>query len=239
MKAFIYAAAILAGILAGAAHNALADDIIVTEGVGKTVAFDSIGGINFQRMKLIYGPNDTNSGDVSTSNPLPTQLRNSSGTEIGTNSNPVAVSDGAGSLTVDGTVAATQSGTWTVQPGNTANTTAWLVKQDRSDSYLSIDLDESEEQVSSSPVEVRGYYYRNESLNDLYIKLYNATDAGTTVGTTTPKLVFPIPAKSAANVQVPSVYFDTALTAACTTGILHTNTGAPGANECILNIYYK
>jgi hypothetical protein len=26
-----------------------------------------------------------------------------------------------------GTVAATQSGTWTVQPGNTANTTAWLV----------------------------------------------------------------------------------------------------------------
>jgi hypothetical protein len=29
--------------------------------------------------------------------------------------------------TVTGTVAATQSGTWTVQPGNTANTTAWLV----------------------------------------------------------------------------------------------------------------
>ncbi len=27
---------------------------------------------------------------------------------------------------VSGTVAATQSGTWTVQPGNTANTTAWL-----------------------------------------------------------------------------------------------------------------
>lgn len=28
---------------------------------------------------------------------------------------------------ISGTVAATQSGTWTVQPGNTANTTAWLV----------------------------------------------------------------------------------------------------------------
>lgn len=39
----------------------------------------------------------------------------------------VSVTDGAGSLTVDGTVAATQSGTWTVQPGNTANTTAWKV----------------------------------------------------------------------------------------------------------------
>lgn len=49
------------------------------------------------------------------------------------NSNPVPVSDAGGSLTVDGTVAvsgtvaATQSGTWTVQPGNTANTTAWKV----------------------------------------------------------------------------------------------------------------
>lgn len=30
---------------------------------------------------------------------------------------------------VSGTVAATQSGTWTVQPGNTANTTAWLVSE--------------------------------------------------------------------------------------------------------------
>lgn len=39
----------------------------------------------------------------------------------------VPVTDNSGSLTVDGTVAATQSGTWTVQPGNTANTTAWKV----------------------------------------------------------------------------------------------------------------
>lgn len=32
------------------------------------------------------------------------------------------------STTITGTVAATQSGTWTVQPGNTANTTPWLTK---------------------------------------------------------------------------------------------------------------
>lgn len=37
---------------------------------------------------------------------------------------PVPVS---GTVTASGTVAATQSGTWTVQPGNTANTTAWKV----------------------------------------------------------------------------------------------------------------
>lgn len=36
-----------------------------------------------------------------------------------------AIGDGASSLAK--TIAATQSGTWTVQPGNTANTTAWKV----------------------------------------------------------------------------------------------------------------
>lgn len=36
-----------------------------------------------------------------------------------------AIGDGATSIAK--TIAATQSGTWTVQPGNTANTTAWLM----------------------------------------------------------------------------------------------------------------
>jgi len=39
----------------------------------------------------------------------------------------LSVDDNGGSLTVDGTVSAAQSGTWTVQPGNTSNTTPWLV----------------------------------------------------------------------------------------------------------------
>lgn len=43
------------------------------------------------------------------------------------NGNMVPLStDTSGNLRVAGTVAATQSGTWTVQPGNTANTTPWL-----------------------------------------------------------------------------------------------------------------
>lgn len=35
------------------------------------------------------------------------------------------------STTITGTVAATQSGAWTVQPGNTPNTTAWLTTQNQ------------------------------------------------------------------------------------------------------------
>lgn len=42
-------------------------------------------------------------------------------------SNQTAVPVTLTSTTITGTVAATQSGTWTVQPGNTANTTAWKV----------------------------------------------------------------------------------------------------------------
>lgn len=43
-----------------------------------------------------------------------------------TDQTAIPITDNGGSITVDGTVAATQSGTWTVQPGNTANTTPWL-----------------------------------------------------------------------------------------------------------------
>jgi hypothetical protein len=56
------------------------------------------------------------SGSVAVTGPLTdTQLRASAV--------PVSLT----STTITGTVAATQSGTWTVQPGNTANTTAWKV----------------------------------------------------------------------------------------------------------------
>lgn len=50
-----------------------------------------------------------------------TKYRKSTG--AGTSGDPAV----AHNIIDSGTVAATQSGTWTVQPGNTANTTAWLV----------------------------------------------------------------------------------------------------------------
>lgn len=61
----------------------------------------------------------------------PSGTQNVNVTSIGGNAvtTTLPVSDAGGSLTVDGTVAATQSGTWTVQPGNTANTTPWLTTE--------------------------------------------------------------------------------------------------------------
>ena len=53
----------------------MADNIRLNPGsAGDVVAADDIGGAKYQRIKLIHGVDGTNSGDVSTANPLPSKL---------------------------------------------------------------------------------------------------------------------------------------------------------------------
>lgn len=52
---------------------AYADDYAITEGAGRTVAADEISSKIYPRLKLIYGADGTNSGDVSLTNPFPIQ----------------------------------------------------------------------------------------------------------------------------------------------------------------------
>lgn len=74
----------------------MADNTTLNTGTGgDVIATDDIAGVKYQRVKIVLGADGVNSGDVSSSNALP-------------------ISDNGGSLTVDGTVAATQSGTWTL-----------------------------------------------------------------------------------------------------------------------------
>lgn len=139
---------------------------------------------------------------------------------------------------------AAQSGTWTVQPGNTANTTAWLVSPRPATSggltiFRSIDLDESEEEIKATAGQLYGYYFANTNAAARYLKFYNATAANVTVGTTTPVLTFYLPPTSAGHVEFShGIAFGTAITAAATTGVADNDTGAPGANEVILNAFY-
>lgn len=143
------------------------------------------------------------------------------------------------------TVAVTQSGTWTVQPGNTANTTPWLTTPTPATSggltiYRSIDLDETEEEVKGTAGQLFGWYLYNAAASVRYLKFYNATAANVTVGTTTPVLTIPVAAGAAANVEFSNgIAFGTAITAVVTTGLADNDTGAPGANEFIINILYK
>ena len=123
------------------------------------------------------------------------------------------------------TTAVSQSGTWTVQPGNTANTTPWLTTPTPATSgglsiYRTIDLDESEEEVKASAGQLFGWYLYNAAASARYLKFYNATAANVTVGSTTPVLTIPVAAGAAANVEFSNgIAFGTAISVAVTTGL--------------------
>jgi hypothetical protein len=110
--------------------------------------------------------------------------------------------------------------------------------------FRSIDLDESEEEVKATAGQIYWIHAMNLAATKRYLKVYNATAASVTVGTTTPVLTFPLPTTGDTNgagfmFAVPNgVAFGTAITVAATTGIADNDTGAPGANEVTVNIGY-
>lgn len=110
--------------------------------------------------------------------------------------------------------------------------------------FRSIDLDESEEEVKATAGQVFSISAFNRTAAPLYLKFYNATAANVTVGTTTPVLTFVVPANADSdgagfiwNNEI-GFAFGTAITVAVTTGVADSDTGAPGANDCIVNIGY-
>lgn len=109
--------------------------------------------------------------------------------------------------------------------------------------FRTLDLDETEEEVKASAGTVYGWYFFNNSTSIRYLKFYNATAASVSVGTTTPVMTFPIPAVSSGGIAANmlggvGIKFDTAITVAVTTGLADADTGAPSANDVILNLWY-
>lgn len=85
----------------------MADNLSITQGTGTTIAADDIGGVLYQRIKATHGA-DGSATDVSSASPMPVTLANT-----GANATPVVVDLGANNdVTITGTVAVTQSGTW-------------------------------------------------------------------------------------------------------------------------------
>lgn len=58
----------------------MADNVGITPGTGATAAADDIGGVLFQRVKLVQGADGVNGGDVAASNPLPVYNRDDAAT---------------------------------------------------------------------------------------------------------------------------------------------------------------
>ena len=110
--------------------------------------------------------------------------------------------------------------------------------------YKNIDVDESEDQVKATSGRVYWIHAINLSAAVLYLKFYNKTAANVTVGTTVPDLTFPVPSNGGTDgagfvLPIPNgMVFNTAITIAATTGIADGDSGAPGANEVIVNLGY-
>jgi hypothetical protein len=110
--------------------------------------------------------------------------------------------------------------------------------------FRSIDIDESEEEVKATAGCVYGVWFSNVATSTRFLKFYNATAANVTVGTTTPVLTLAMPGNATDDVSgvfsIPQgIKFDTAITVAATTGLADNDTGAPAANDCIVNVFYK
>lgn len=138
----------------------------------------------------------------------------------------LSVDDNGSSLTVDGTVATTFA----------IPTTGLTI-------FRSIDLDESEEEVKATAGAVYGMWFSNLATSTRFLKFYNATAANVTVGTTTPVLTIALPGNASDDISgvfgsTHGIAFGTAITVAATTGVADNDTGAPGANEVLLNLFY-
>jgi hypothetical protein len=111
--------------------------------------------------------------------------------------------------------------------------------------YYNLDVDETEDEIKASAGKLFWIHVMNLSASVRYIKFYNATAANVTVGTTTPVLSFPVPTMADTNGAGFTIHFgdigvqfSTAITVAATTGLADNSTGAPGANEVVLNAGY-
>jgi hypothetical protein len=106
--------------------------------------------------------------------------------------------------------------------------------------FRSLDLDETEEDVKTSAGTVYGYFFSNTNASVRYLKWFNAAAASVTVGSTTPVMTMMLPASSSGHVSFPyGLKFDTAICVAATTGVADADTGAPSANDVLLNVFYK
>jgi hypothetical protein len=92
--------------------------------------------------------------------------------------------------------------------------------------------------------QVYGMWVTNTATTTRFVKFYNATAANVTVGSTTPVITIGIPGNATDDVSGNfgpggmGIAFGTAITVAATTGVADADTGAPGANEIIVNVFY-
>jgi hypothetical protein len=145
------------------------------------------------------------------------------------------------------TIAATESGTWTVQPGNTANTTPWLVAHQAAATggatpvhYLSAATTNATN-VKASAGTVSSITAVNTTAVLYYLKLYDKATAPT-CGTDTPVQTYPVPASATGaglTVNPPTGLAFTLGIGFCLTGALTDADATSAATGVAINFGYK
>jgi hypothetical protein len=207
----------------------MAYNVEITAGTGTTIATDDAGaGGQVQIVKLAIATNGS------------ATLIPADGTD-GILVNLNAGTNGIGKLTANSGVDIGDVDVTSISAGTNAIGNVGLIGRTTGglSIFRSLDLDETEEEIKGSAGQLFGYACHNAAASTRYLKFYNATAANVTVGGTTPVITIPVPAGATANVSYEiGIAFGTAITAAVTTGVADADTGAPGANDFILNAFY-
>jgi len=104
--------------------------------------------------------------------------------------------------------------------------------------YRNINLVATGINIKSSAGQIYGWFLFNDSAAVRYVKLYNKSSSPS-VGSDTPFMTIPLPAGGGANVNFTSgITLSNGIGVAATTGVTDGDSGAPAANEVIVNIIY-
>lgn len=141
-------------------------------------------------------------------------------------------------------VNAVQSGTWTVQPGNTANTTAWLASQTPATSggllikHLVSAATTNATNAKASAGQLYGWCIFNTNAAVRYVKLHNT--AGTPTAGTAIVQTIAVPAGGGSNFSSDSgIAFGTGIAFTTVTGTADSDSAAVAANDLIIDLFYK
>ena len=106
--------------------------------------------------------------------------------------------------------------------------------------YRNLDLDETGQSIKGSAGQLYGGVCYNSNAALRFLKLYNKATAPT-VGSDTPVITIPLKPQDATDLGafLNGVAFSLGIGAGATTAVADADTGAPGANEVVVNLFYK
>lgn len=196
----------------------MADNITITPGTGKTVAFKDIGGVDYQRIILVnpasgndLPADDSNGLDVIVTNTVGvTGSVSTSGStvictgtvDVGTITNPVSI---------NGTVDVTANSGITIIPS--PSLAGWSP-------VVNTAIDNTVTELHHHGGKLGGWsIYNPDPTDDAFVQLFNIFSTGdVTLGTTVPNFIISVPHSQTTNIEMTiGILFDTGILYAATT----------------------